>query len=589
MTGDDSLWPQLGLLQKATFVVALSETREFVGDCTSGGPNRLHALPMLIYCIHRLGPKSVGWKVEGVSQSDAERFDISQNRLQGIQRNIRIRVKEILSRSEVRCPKCRGYFPGRLRENLPSFVGIRVGLIDVGFCAPTSNSLHTLFKYFGLSAERVCMSMGCSTGDEPIPAQVEPHQFIVTNLLLLIRSLHLKNGYAGRPDGKHASHQRLPALQPKTERDVFRESGAEHDPCSAGKCGGSKLQNSSRAIRDGHGDWRLFHFGMGFDLGDLLIVVAFKCEETTKQLLAEWDHEALTWGVYVRGSKRIVISLRVRSAHNGRFITRDTRHLRRPLRQLFNRWSSRFVDLRQQVIIIALQRLVIPSHPTEVEYELGCGGSSNGQADPDLFPTKSSSRVSNCCRSKQHYREVKNPIPALEKASPSRVVESVPQRVEANVVQIALHFFSSLAGGGLAFWGCRGPADAVRWMTVSREPADLSTFSNRPVLGLRSTALPFLAKNHFFGSTLVGAGVGCLGPCEPPTLGCLTPAPFCTWDQLPPPESLAIAFHLALGRNLRISQHFLKSTKKGQSSRQKPPVLSKSTENCRGLHEDSGQ
>lgn len=200
----------------------------------------------------------------------------------------------------------------------------------------------------------------------------------------------------------------------------------------------------------------------------LLIGVPLEREVVFQKPMKNRHMKALVFRPF-HGAKRIVIRLGVDCPHNRRLLARNAYHAAVPCRTLFLAWITYLGDIREQIVVVALQLPVIPSRAAEIENKLSSTKSGNGSAHKYLRNPSKTENIPHCCRAEQDNGQTAPTAQSLEAKAAGGVVERVAQDIEADVLGIACHGHSFFGGRGGGETGCRGPTFVSTLVWVSRD------------------------------------------------------------------------------------------------------------------------
>lgn len=192
------------------------------------------------------------------------------------------------------------------------------------------------------------------------------------------------------------------------------------------------------------------------DFTDLPVIIAFKGPELPEKTVMERDDNALALTEKARTGNRVVIGLGIECSKDRRLIAGDARHRRCPFRNVGMGRIDGPLNVRKQMIIVTLQRLMITSFAGKIEDQLkrsDNGREQSGQRGKPwaIHPLRDITQR----RSAEHDNdEIAPSAPSVEGEPSGRVVKRVTQHVEAD--EITVHAISYFLGGGGA--GCLGPA-----------------------------------------------------------------------------------------------------------------------------------
>lgn len=223
----------------------------------------------------------------------------------------------------------------------------------------------------------------------------------------------------------------------------------------------AKIQNE-RALGRSNGCDRRLGFVPIRQFGNFLVIVALESPKLPDKLMPPRNKQTFSARIEIGRSDGVVVCFRVKCSKRWWLVSGDSCHLPLPASHLIVAWFAFFLNLCKQMIIIALQGLVIARLATEVKNKL-CRTDARHcrtyKALRDVI-TELPRQITHCTCADENDDEVKPAIPTI-KREPSRcMVECVSKNIEPYQVAThrSSHFFGGVGADGRAGdEGCRGP------------------------------------------------------------------------------------------------------------------------------------
>ena len=181
-------------------------------------------------------------------------------------------------------------------------------------------------------------------------------------------------------------------------------------------------------------------------LGQFLVTMAVKVKKSAEHSMQKRDNKAFF--VAFERSKcidSVVVGLCVDCPKHWRFVSSNSDHFALPRTALFLVWILDKFNVREEPVIVALQRLMVPCGSAKIKNELGRTCRRNCNPNPQLLYAERLQGITSRRSSEQNNREIEPSVPAFKYAPPCCVVKSVSQHIEPDVLSGVIHFIFPFA------------------------------------------------------------------------------------------------------------------------------------------------
>lgn len=221
-----------------------------------------------------------------------------------------------------------------------------------------------------------------------------------------------------------------------------------------------------------------------------------------------------------RGIQGLVVSKSIERPVSRRLLGRQQGNLSFKNCRLLSRETRLALDVRQNLIVSSLQKLVCSRAAGPIECKLECGNNCHGKPEHTLRNAPVAQGIGGRCGAERKHQEVAEPRKAFKNAPSCRVIQRVPKEVEAKSFTVHLATAQAVAAAELA-----PVADQVRrhhpvaryLCGISIQPSSL--FRS---VGIRPAILARATIRYFFGGGVAGLlppGVGAGRVPKPLVLG----------------------------------------------------------------------
>jgi len=193
--------------------------------------------------------------------------------------------------------------------------------------------------------------------------------------------------------------------------------------------------------------------------------------QASERLLPPWYVQALFLGHFHRAD-RVVVGFGIQCPQNRGFVCGDADHAAAPLGDLSFIGVGFSLNISEQIVVVALERLMIAGLSPEVENQLRRAYQCDDTADKLGVDAVHVEQATNCGGAQANNSEVEYPVRPLKGSASRSVIVRVTQDVEADQFRVGLGHLSVVGFGGAGVSlvvGCLGPLDPPTTGTLTAE------------------------------------------------------------------------------------------------------------------------